>query len=164
MPEMNEYQEYLIAKFSAHIMKADGGAFTPITRKRLVGIKGLSGRGRTKNDFWYDVRERLKRGLIDIELFIEFAKRDQVNQALTEETLAPIVTALLKPFEHGGNRDPKRAEIAHMFVEQGLEYLRGMNPDISQIEHRAITEAVDLSKHLVYAVESKYAHLRNRDV
>ena len=156
MTELDKYQKHLIAKFNEHIMKADGGAFTPITRKRLTGIKGLSGRERTKNDFWNDVRKRVKRALIDIELFIEFAERGQVNQVLSAETLEPIVSALLKGFAFGGELDTKRAEIAHMFVKQGLEYLRGMNPDMSLVEIRTIDEAVDLSKRLVYAVKDRY--------
>jgi len=158
MADLSKYQEHLIAKFNQHITKADGGAFTPITRKRLVGIKELSGRDRTKNDFWYDVRQRLKRGLIDIELFIEFAERDQVNQVLTADSLQPIVSALLKGFAFGGTRDLNKGEIAQMLVQNGLEYLQGMNPDMSMTENRTISEAIDLSRHLVSDMKSKYSH------
>ena len=57
MFESKAYKENIIAFFGLFLAKKEGGIFTTITRKRLLGINGLSGRDRTKNDFWNDVRK-----------------------------------------------------------------------------------------------------------
>jgi hypothetical protein len=78
-----------------------------------LGISGLSGRNRTKDDFWHDRRESVKTSLIDLGPFIEVAEKDQVNQVLTQENLTPVVEALLwHPVVDRADPDSGRAEIA----------------------------------------------------
>ena len=51
--DVNEKE--LIAKYS-FLLNLGVGFFNKKTRARLMGRAGLSGRDRTINDFWYDVR------------------------------------------------------------------------------------------------------------
>jgi len=138
----------LIAKYSKHI-NSGGGIFTAKTRKRLSGILGLSGRDRTINDFWNDVRKGVRNALVDLELFIEIADKDQVNQVLTKESLEPIVTGLIWALTEP-KPDPNRAEIADMFIRWGFNYWRQEGrKNITLAHERTINEAIDLSDYLL---------------
>lgn len=140
-------RERLIAKFSPHV-KARGGIFTKKTRGRLLGILRQTGRGRTEHDFWYDVRNYVKTGLIDLELFIEMADKKHVNQVVTKETLTPVVRALLfHQILDEAEPDVRRAEIAQLLIHEGFRYLRGGAVTLSH--KRAIEEALDLTNYLV---------------
>jgi hypothetical protein len=137
-----------IAKFKPFIAKAGGGIFTRKTRERLLGIQPVSGRNRTKNDFWYDVRNRVENGLVDLELFIRVADRGQVNQVMTKKTLEPVITSLLRVSSEA-EPDPNLAEIAEMLIHWAFEYLQDKTPESMTLAHRrTIEEAEDLSRYL----------------
>ena len=139
-------ETHLIAFFSRFVETAGGGVFTTRTRKRLLHMQGLAGRDRTKNDFWNDVRNRVRNAQTDLQLFILTADRDQVNQAITEDTLVPIVRALLdsrKPDSNG-------ARIARLFITAGFDYLQATSMENITLAHsRTIQEATDLANFLV---------------
>jgi len=141
-----------IAKFSSFIKTAGGGIFTRKTRRRLAGELGLSGRNKTKNQFWCDVRNRVRNALRDLELFIESADADQVNQVLTEETLRPVVFGLLHKGDvrvYGKMPDVNIAEIARLLVQQGFRCLSEQNKYVTKSHARTIEDALDLSNFLV---------------
>lgn len=142
-------------KFKPHI-KNSGGVFTSITRNRLLGISGRTGRGRTKSDFWYDVRTSVKNALIDLELFIETADDGEINKVLNHETLRPVVFALLSTMIDR-KPDKSRAEIAQLFIEIGFHYLTGMSGreiPLGSLRQRVTTDAVELSHLLAESFKS----------
>ncbi len=149
----NGVMQVLVAKFRPFIARAKvGGIFTKITRERLLGIRAKAGRDRTENDFWYDVRNGVRNALVDLELFTQTADRSQVNQVLTQKTLEPVVTALLRGFAVSPQTepDPNLAEIADMLIHWGFDYWQtkaGKNITLSH--SRTIEEAVDLSRYLL---------------
>jgi len=157
MSMTDELRKALIDKFGRLYKRTQGGIFGSKTRERILTGKGISEKDPYRNQFWYRHRENVKTALIDLQLFVELAGRSNVNQVVTWESLSPIVSALLKGFAFGGERDMNRAEIAQMFVQEGLEYLQEMNPDLSMTVNRSISEAVDLSRHLVSDMKSKYS-------
>lgn len=142
--------ERLLAKFKPFIERA-GGIFTSITRKRLLGMEGLSGRNRTKDDFWHDQRENVKMALIDLELFIEAAGDDRIRSVVTEDTLMPVLESLLwDPVVYGADPDLERAKIAELLVKFGFNYLSNMKRNQITLSHRrTIEEAIDLSHFLL---------------
>lgn len=141
-------------KFRILLLRGGGGIFTPKTRKGLLGILGQAGRARTRNQFWYKVRNRVRTALTDLQLFIEVTGKNNVNQVVTQETLAPVVKALLS-FKEGP--DLKRAEIARLFIRTGFNYLKSKEKDITLSHHRTTEEALDLTDFLVesFKPESK---------
>lgn len=151
MSENYDEKARIIAKFKPFIESGGGGIFTRKTRKRLVGTKGLAGRGRTKNDFWYDVRKKVKNALKDLELFIEVADRDQLKQAISKESLEPIITILLWGIDlHDPQIDTNKAEIADMLIFWGFRYFQQKaNKNITLSHERTMKEAVDLSDYLL---------------
>ena len=155
MEQDQRKRQKLLAKFKPFMEKA-GGIFTSKTRARLLGIKGLSGRNRTKDDFWHDQRENVKTALIDLDLFIEAADDDKVNQVITRETLAPIVDELLwgpvfiPPFPDRAKLYLERARIADLFINYGFNYLKTMNSSMMTLPHKnTMEEAIDLSRFLL---------------
>lgn len=152
MSEKNDIREVVIAKFSSFIKTAGGGIFTRKTRMRLGGKLGLSGRDRTKNQFWDDVRNRVRNALKDLELFIESADEKQVKQVLTAETLKPVIVSLLQKGDvrvYGKMPDANIAKIAHLFVREGFRCLSEQNKYVTKSHARTIEEAIDLSNFLV---------------
>ena len=71
-----------------------GGFFRTKKRKQLLNISGKSGRGMSKSDFWYDVRETVKTGLIDLQLFIDSANTNNLNRVINPESLIGILQSL----------------------------------------------------------------------
>jgi hypothetical protein len=156
--EMSQINESVV-KFRRFIEKADGGIFTPNTRKRLTGFIPISGRNRTKNQFWYDVRERVKRALIDLQLFLLNASKDNREQVINEETIRPILDALVNPTQDE-DLNPIKAEIAYMMVFTGFNYLKDIvYEDMMSLSHeRTIEEAIDLADYfraLFYQTENE---------
>lgn len=158
----NHVAEKLIAKYTAiktknntPFLSTGTGIFLPKTRKRLLGIKGLTGRDRTKHDFWFDQRNRVERGLIDLQLFIDVAEKKNVNKVVNAGTLKPLVGILLRKPVRGFSLepDPIRAWIAQLFIEAGFYYLERMCSDHITLSHKhTIEEAIDLSRYLARAV------------
>jgi len=148
----NDIHKASIAKFSSFIQTAEGGIFTRKTRRRLGGKLGLSGRDRTRNQFWYKVRNRVRTALKDLELFIKSADESHVKQVLTAETLRPVVVSLLHKGDvrvYGKMPDVSIAEIAHLFIQEGLRCLSEHNKYVTKSHARTIEEAIDLSSFLV---------------
>jgi len=144
-------KERIIPKLRTFAQIAGGGIFTPKTRKMMVGLKSITGRDRTKNDFWYDQRKRVKNALKDLEIFIELSGEDNLNQVLTSKTLEPIIKALLfRPVWENARPDLNRAEIARILINTGFGYLMAMKKKhITRSHKRTIDDALDLSNYLV---------------
>ena len=150
---------YKQANFSSY-----GGIFTKKRRKQLLGLAGKSGRnrpleGQTKASFWYDVRESVRNGLIDLQLFTETSGEEQVNKILTRENLEPLIFALLVYSRHKPNNDEDvsvKAKIAHMLVEYGLNYLRSESGfgQLRKKEEQELDEAIELSNQLAFRLLS----------
>lgn len=143
------YKEKMVARFLTH----GGGIFTKKTMQKLLGIKKLAVKGKTKVNFWYDRRENIKAALSDLELFIHVAGKDNINQTLNEETLRPIVTALLsdrmgETFLERVGPDLKMAEIAQLFIQDGFSYLQSVM-QIPPHDQELISNAIALSHFLV---------------
>ena len=156
MSDTEEYRAKAIAKFKPFIDRGEGGIFITKTRKRLSGALGLSGRGRTINDFWFDVRRKVKNALKDIELFLKCADKDQIDQVLTHESLEPVVHELLSGLNTWDDYEPnpKRAEAAHMFIEWGFKYLRDKGRKSVTLSHnRTFKEALDLSDFILASIK-----------
>ncbi len=133
------------------------GIFSRKTRKRLLGMSGISGRDRTIDDFWYDVRKQVKLALIDLQLFITVAERKNLNKVINRESLKPIIETLLGHSIVA--KDPPEvylAEISQMLAEMGLSYLRqifiGTEFDTPMLQ-KAMDDAISTNKLLVCAVE-----------
>src|SRR3972149_4228084 len=71
--------KYLHENFNVHV-NDDGGIFTKDKRKKLVGLKPEHGKYfEDTADFWLDVRDTVKSGLKDLELFFEVAHPQQIK-------------------------------------------------------------------------------------
>lgn len=109
-------------------------------------MDGLSGRDRTKNDFWNDVRKRVKNALVDLDIFVSTAEKSHVNQVINSGTLVPFVRALLD----ARKVDLTKAEIARLFIDEGFSYLQSTCGGSMTLAHaRTIEEATDLAGFLV---------------
>jgi len=147
-----EYRkERITPKLRKFAQFAGGGIFTPKTRKMIVGLRSIAVRDKTKNDFWLDQRKRVKYALKDLEIFIELAGEDNLNQVVTAKTLEPVIKALLsRPVWENAQPDLNRAEIARIFINIGFEYLMKMQKKhITRSHKRTIDDARDLSNYLV---------------
>lgn len=174
MEQKTDKIEKLIAKFESIRLRngalwiySSGGIFTAKTRKKLLGILPRAEPGKSRNDFWCDRRKQVEQALIDLQLFIEAAEDDQVNQVVvTQETLAPVVETLLHyPVVYRAEPDLKRAEISQLFIEMGFIYLSDMMPGMMSLSHKQTKDAaIDLANFLVESFrpekERRYPHLR----
>ena len=154
--ESNKHQrEEAIDKIRILYKKTQGGIFRNTTREKIITKEGISGRDIKRDQFWYKQRENVKTALIDLQLFIEEAGHNNVNQVVKDETLKPIVAAILKsPYPH--DPDLKKAEIARLFILAGFNYLALVNRDNVTLSHkRTIDEAIDLSDYLVESLKPK---------
>jgi hypothetical protein len=154
----DKYSKLYRANYSSN-----GGLFTPKRRRQLLGIQGKSGRDRPLkspelSSFWYDVRETVKVGLLDLQLFIETSGEQNVGMVMTNQRLASV----FKAFFFGGRLSPdnrpineqdisSKAQVAHMLVKSGLEYLRAMSqPYLRRKEDEEIHDAIELSQQLTF--------------
>lgn len=147
-----EYKEKkIIPKLRKFAKLAGGGIFTPKSRKMIVGLKSISGRDRTKADFWFDQRKRVENALKDLEIFIELSGEDNIKQVLTSKTLEPIIRALLsRPVWENAKPDLNRAEIARILINISFVYLMAMQKKhITRSHKRTIDDALDLSNYLI---------------
>jgi hypothetical protein len=137
-----------VVKLLPFVESGGGGIFRSKARKRLVGLLPVSGRNRTKNQFWYDQRERVKRALMDLELFILCAEPASKEQVINDETIKPILQALLDSSQDTEFNKIK-AEIAYNMVYLGFSYLRDIEyEDLTLSYERTIEEAIDLADYL----------------
>ena len=167
MDEEQCKRDWQINKFRKLYRNTQGGIFTQKTRKKILTKEGISGRGQTKNTFWYRQRENVKTSLIDLQLFLEQAGENNVKQVFSEETLKPVVEALLfKPIIDQSEAELKRAEIAKLFIRVGFEYLKQMQKrflreyDVKIIDN-ALGEANFLVDH--FRPESERRHISALD-
>lgn len=151
-------KQVLIAKFQPFIARAGGGIFLRKTRERLLGTRTVTGRDRTKNDFSYDVRNRVENALVDLELFIQASDREQVHQVITRESLEPVITSLLRGYSVSSQRenDSTLGEIADMLIHWAFDYWKIWAPESMTLSHsRTIDEAEDLSRYLLRTIKGR---------
>lgn len=131
-------------------LRRKGGLFTAPTRKRLLHIKRKAGRDRKNANFWYDVRETTKTGLIDLQLFLETADDKNVHRVLNRETLKPILDVLFyRSVQEPPKQGAEKAKIAQLLVKYGLEYLQKSTTLVTtSSQQRMVDDAIDLSKQL----------------
>ena len=150
----DERRKVLVDNFRRLYLGTQGGIFTQKTRERIMTNEGLSGRGITRNQFWYRQRENVKTALIDLQLFVELADKENVDKVMTREALEPIVTGLL--WGRSLSQlivDKNSAEIAYMFIRWGLEHLRAKaGKGITLSHERTINEALDLAEFLLRTI------------
>lgn len=150
--------EKLREKYKSFINE-DGGIFVKGTRKRLLGLSpGRPGWDESSADFRYDVRRYVKQALIDLELFIEVADENDVNNVLNIESLKPIVEVLFwHPIVDRDGPNLERAKIAQQFIQSGFDYLTMKPLEISTIYRDIVVKAIELSHLLVktFVVEAK---------
>lgn len=173
-------------KYFENRLPSSGGLFTKTKRLTLLGKPGRKPEGELSiqsRDFWYDVRQSVKAGLYDLQLFIETAPERELATVLTAEALKPSIQSLLWNPMLGlppdptrrflkilkGNypimprlpRDPNRASIAQLLIELGFAFLSFAMPERITLSHqRTILEAVDLAK---FVAESAKPNLKRRD-
>ena len=149
--KINEEQEKRkIDKFKLLHMHKQGGIFTQKTIERIITKRGLSGRSKDVNTFWYRQRENVKTALVDLQLFIEEAGKSNVKQVVTADSLNPIVYGLLDlPIGQEKIPDQNLCEIAKLFIEAGFRYLSGTQEKYMTRSHEdTVTNALDLARFL----------------
>lgn len=93
-------------------------------------------------------RARVKRALLDLELFIICAEQANREQVINDETTKPILQALLDSSQDTEFNKIK-AEIAYNMVYLGFSYLRDIEyEDLTLSHERTIEEAIDLADYL----------------
>jgi len=138
------------------LLAMGGGIFRPTTRKKVLGIVKRPEPGMSTNQFWYRRRNEVERALLDLQLFIKVAGKNNINQVLTKEALRPVFEALLwHPVVERDEPDLNRAEIAQLLIETGFSYLLSMKRDsIPSSSRRTIREAIDASNYLVLSFKA----------
>ncbi|MCW3976823.1 MAG: hypothetical protein NWE77_02700 [Candidatus Bathyarchaeota archaeon] len=156
MNSKDRKQKRAMDRFERHVATAGSGLFTRSTREKLLGKKRIwDGKGdeATRNTFWYRTNKRVKTALKDLQLFIELADKNYVNQVVTVETLKPVVKALLyQPIHDQEVPNRKRAEIAKLFIEEGFGYLGAKSENFVTTlptTKRTVEDALSLSSYLV---------------
>jgi len=157
---MDDYKKHLMEKRQEKYRKLYGvdfsgsGIFVKKKRKQLLGLIAKSGGDRnTLANFWYDVRENVKCGLVDLQLFIETSRVDSIFRVLDNQRLEPIFKELLLSEWVYENFDftSDKAKIAHMLVETGLKCLRELSePYLRRKAEEEIDDAIELSQQLMF--------------
>lgn len=130
-------------------------ARTKKTREKILLKEGISGRGQSVNTFWYRQRESVKTALIDIQLFIEEAGENNLEEIINAESLKPLVDALLK-FPYSTQPEVRKAEIARLFILAGFSYLSLSHYNNLTVSHQnTIGEATDLADYLTEQLKPK---------
>jgi hypothetical protein len=129
-----------------HALRRYGGLFTESKRKRLLSDERKSGRDRKNANFWYDVRETVKTGLIDLRLFLEIAGENNVTKVITTEDFGEVIHTLL----YTSKAQATKAKIAQMMIEAGLRYIKGTSKFITQNQNRTIEDAIEISRQLAF--------------
>jgi len=144
--------EKLIAYFNKQFAwTRKGGIFTQSKRKKIMGTKGIAGRDSKKADFWQDVRDHVRAALLDLQLFLTFASDSDINLVMTIENLYPIIHGLIPTRGVARvQRELRKAEIAHAFIDKGFHYLYyASTPASITLSHkRTVNEALDLANYL----------------
>ena len=157
---MDDYKQRLIKEKQEKYRKlyrtdfSGSGIFVKKKRKQLLGLIAKSGGDRnTLANFWYDVRENVKCGLVDLHLFIETSGMENTYRVLDSQRLEPIFKELLlsewvsEYLDYTSNK----AQIAHMLVETGLKCLRQLSePYLRRKAEEEIDDAIELSQQLMF--------------
>ena len=157
---MDDYKQRLIKEKQEKYRKlyrtdfSGSGIFVKKKRKQLLGLIAKSGGDRkTLANFWYDVRESVKCGLVDLHLFIETSGMENTYRVLDSQRLEPIFKELLlsewvsEYLDYTSNK----AQIAHMLVETGLKCLRQLSePYLRRKAEEEIDDAIELSQQLMF--------------
>ena len=157
---MDDYEKRLMEKLQEKYRKlysvdfSGSGIFVKKKRKQLLGLIAKSGGDRkTLANFWYDVRESVKCGLVDLHLFIETSGMENTYRVLDSQRLEPIFKELLlsewvsEYLDYTSNK----AQIAHMLVETGLKCLRQLSePYLRRKAEEEIDDAIELSQQLMF--------------
>jgi len=125
-----------------------GGIFTPAKRRRLLRYSpGRHGYSKADADFRYTARLFVKQALVDLEMFLEMADEKDVSRIINQESLEPIVRALLRNVSDKPNAS--LAKIAHMLIWYGFHYLKTQNPiRLIDILDSQIDDAIKSSNYL----------------
>src|SRR3990170_9109274 len=133
---MDDYKQRLMKELQEKYRKLYGkdfsgsGIFVKKKRKQLLGLIAKSGGdNKTLSNFWYDVRENVKCGLIDLQLFIETSGMENTYRVLEYQRVEPIFKELLLSewVSEYVDYTSDKAKIAHMLVETGLKCLRQLS-------------------------------------
>jgi hypothetical protein len=171
---MDDYEKRLMEELQKKYRKLYGtdfsgsGIFVKKKRKQLLGLEAKSG-GKTSSNkerdrktlanFWYDVRESVKCGLVDLQLFIETSRVDNIFRVLDNQRLEPIFKELLLSEWVNENFDftSNKAKIAHMLVETGLNCLLSLSTPyyIRPRTEEEIKDAIELSRQLMFNLLTK---------
>lgn len=137
-------QKYLHSKFEDHI-KTRGGIFTPATRHRLIGVRGLENNAGKPDtaDFWQDVRDYTKAALRDLELLAMVAENHQLEDIFAEKYPGPNPLEFLNLLLRHEYREDWRTQVGIRLVTMGMEW-RGMYS--KKLKNKLITEAFDNAK------------------
>ncbi len=129
--------------------QGSGGIFNNRTRGKLLGSESFGkGKQDTKSSteriilgdkFWHDIRENVRKSLVDLELFFEVAQDDQIdllcknNQVHSKDTTGPTMTENIfrqlcltlfhNPIINNEEQDKNREDIAREFVSWGIKYI-----------------------------------------
>ena len=142
---MGDYKQHRMEEMQEKYRKLYGtdfsgsGIFVKKKRKQLLGLIAKSGGDRkTLANFWYDVRENVKCGLVDLQLFIETSGMENTYRVLDSQRLEPIFKELLLSGSVSEYLDytSNKAQIAHMLVETGLKCLRELSEKNAEITKR----------------------------
>jgi hypothetical protein len=174
--ETKRIQEKYSKLYKNKNYSSQGGIFTAKRRKQLLGIDRKYGRDRplespldlddkhvdanvkanaVRATFWYKVREPIRNGLIDIQLFIETSKDDEsINMVLNSQNLKPIFDVFFQDWvyedeQRNAENASSKVKVAQMLIEFGLNYLRSKSqPFLIKIVNSKIDETIELSKGL----------------
>ena len=152
------------------------GIFNSKTRGKLLGIKT---RGREpiefkkpqdRANFWFARRESIKGGIKDIELFIEVADEDSLNQVITFDRIKPLIDALLfSRINEKSKPNVNTVKIARMFIHRSFQYLERMNKlmnkdSIGSFHETAISNGLqicDTLANLLLPMGERWEHPRD---
>ena len=144
MVDTSRIPQNAMEKFDTHAKSQASGLFTNTVRKQLLTQPHT--RGHSKSMFWYRIRNQVRSGLIDLEMFVALADRHNVDQVITTETLGPAVKTLL--YHTFPDPDRNRALIAELFIEEGFAYLR-KNCDLgTSANEQAVDIALNVASYL----------------
>jgi hypothetical protein len=151
------YKADQIDRFRRLYRGKQGGIFTNSTRQKLFTKKGISGRGRTKNTFWYRQRENVRTALVDLQLFIELSGKSDIDQVITKDSLKPIIGSLLLGVAvFNESPDKNKAEVAEMLIRLGFDYFEQKAGENITLSHqRTVNEATDLSYYLLQKIKGE---------
>jgi len=154
MDDISEDLKYLQRKYRRLYKTSDyyakGGLFNRKMKQRLLGVLGQSGRDKKKYDFWQDVRDYVRSGLIDFQLFNDVSDKKDIDLVLNRESLKPVLRSLLFPdsIQEPPKKGDEKVKIAQLLVEIGLDYLGKRTSTLIPSIMKRVEDSLDFSKEL----------------